>query len=251
MRPPRWIGIPILAAAWSCNDSSPTGPSAPLSETRETASIIFHYAPGDAVEAEREQAFHDWAVAELGPSLAGKMVYNKYLSRSHMGEHTGVYNTNGYAERNSLTLHTIWPFDNHEPVHLYTSGFGSPVALLSEGIAVSFQTDPAANDYLPKWNNERLHHAARRFRDSGLFVPLDRLLETQEFLQAPANVRYPEAGSFVLFLRESRGLARLKELFAMGNENDSRARLRESFQQVYGIPLESIEREWLSMLDAE
>jgi hypothetical protein len=80
-------------------------------------------------------------------------------------------------------------------------------------------------------------------------VPLDRLLETQEFLQAPANVRYPESGSFVLFLRESQGLEKLKELFAIGNENDSSARLRESFQQVYGVPLETIEQEWLSMLD--
>jgi hypothetical protein len=249
MRPPLWIGIAIFAAAWSCNDSPPTGPAVPLSETLETASIVFHYSRGDRVEAEREQAFHDWAVAELGLPLPGKITFNKYLSRSHMGDHTGAFNTNGYANPSTLSLHTIWPFDNHEPVHLYTSRFGRPVALLNEGIAVSFQTDPAANDLVPKWNNERLHQAARRFRDSGLFVPLDRLLETQAFLQAPSNVRYPESGSFVLFLRESRGLERLKELFAMGNENDSSARLRESFQRVYGVSLEAIERDWLSMLD--
>jgi hypothetical protein len=62
-------------------------------------------------------------------------------------------------------------------------------------------------------------------------------------------VRYPESGSFVLFLRESRGLDRIKALFALGDENDSKATLRESFQRVYGVPLEEIESEWIALLD--
>jgi len=49
----------------------------------------------------------------------------------------------------------------------------------------------------------------------------------------------------VLFLRESRGLERLKALFALGNENDSEATLRESFERIYAVPLEQIENEWM------
>jgi hypothetical protein len=54
----------------------------------------------------------------------------------------------------------------------------------------------------------------------------------------------------VLFLRESRGIDRLKALFALGNENDSKETLRLSFERVYGVPLETIEAEWISLLDA-
>lgn len=231
--------------------NSPSGPSEEiaLSQTRETASIVFHYSKNDFVEAEREQAFHDWAVGQLGVSPSRKVSYNKYLSRAHMGQLVGASNTNGFADPREFALHTIWPFDNHEPVHLYTSLFGSPVALLNEGIAVSFQTDPAANDFTPKWSGQPLHEIVRRFRRQGTFVPLDDLLETSRFLEAPSDVRYPESGSFVLFLRESRELDRLKELFALGNENDSEAVLRESFRRVYGVDLDEIEAEWIALLD--
>jgi hypothetical protein len=243
--------IVVVGIASSGCGGSPSGPSEELalSLTRETASFAFHYSQNDFVEAERQQAFHDWAVAELGVALARRISYNKYLSRAHMGQIIGASNTNGFAQPAELALHTIWPFDNHEPVHLYTSLFGSPVALLNEGIAVSFQTNPAGNDFVPRWSGQELHELARRFRRQGTFVPLDSLLETREFLLAPAEVRYPEAGSFVLFLRETRGLDRLKALFALGSESDSSAALRESFERVYGVPLDEIEREWIALLD--
>jgi hypothetical protein len=233
-----------------CNDS-PSGPSeeTALSQTQETASIVFHYSRNDYVEAEREEAFCEWVVSQLGVSPTRKISYNKYLTRAHMGQLTGAYDTNGFAQPAEFALHTLWAFDNHEPVHLYASLFGSGVALLNEGIAVSFQTDPAGNDFVPKWNNQPLHDLARRFRRQGTLVPLDSLLETEEFLKASADVRYPESGSFVLFLRETRGLDRLKALLAAGSADDSRATLRASFERVYGVPLEQIEREWLALLD--
>ncbi len=33
------------------------------------------------------------------------------------------------------------------------------------------------------------------------------------------------------------------------DENDSRATPRESFERLYGIPLDEIEREWIAPLD--
>jgi hypothetical protein len=246
-------GLVLLAwvLASGCGDS-PSGPSEEflLSQSLETAAYVFHYSRNDYVEPERQQAFHDWATRELGVSPERQISYNKYRSRGHMGQLTGAYNTNAYADPGEFALHTIWSYDNHESVHLYTSLFGSPVALLNEGIAVSFQTDPAGNDFTPKWNLQELHPITRGFRNRGTFVPLDDLLETSDFLLAPADVRYPESGSFVLFLRESRGIDRLKALFALGNENDSKETLRLSFERVYGVPLETIEAEWISLLDA-
>lgn len=53
-----------------------------------------------------------------------------------------------------------------------------------------------------------------------------------------------------ILLRESRGIDGLKSLFALGNENDSKETLRLSFERVYGVPLETIEAEWISLLDA-
>ncbi len=52
-------------------------------------------------------------------SRPGRIVYNRYLSRTQMGSATGQYNTNGFAEPERLTVHTLFPWDNHETVHVY------------------------------------------------------------------------------------------------------------------------------------
>jgi hypothetical protein len=44
-----------------------------------------------------------------------------------------------FADPGPFSIHTIWPSDNHEVGHLYASLFGSPAALLSEGLAVAKQ----------------------------------------------------------------------------------------------------------------
>jgi hypothetical protein len=139
---PAVLTATILAAACGGSPTAPDNLPA-LAVQEETAAYTHRAAPGDPIDTAWQQTYHDWAVATLEVSLTRRVLYNKYLSRQHMGAITGKSNTNGYATLESFEIHTISPMDNHEVVHLFTSTFGFPVALFNEGIAVAHQTNPA------------------------------------------------------------------------------------------------------------
>lgn len=241
----------MVASGCGKHPVSPTSPSGlPLSERVETTSYVFRYAAGDTVDAAWQETFRAWAVAALDVRVPQRVTYNKYVGRSHMGDLTGRYNTNGYAEPASFTIHTIWPIDNHEVIHVYSALFGSPVALLNEGLAVAHQTDPARGDLTPKWSGTPVHDWARQFRRRGTLIPIGSLLATDDFRRFDDTTTYPEAGSFVRYLLDTYGLASMKRLFAGGNAADSADAVRAQVHAVYGRDVADLEREWWAMLDS-
>lgn len=247
------VCLVILVAVAGCGGSPPTGPttSRPLSEAASTSALTFRYAAGDTVDAAWQQAYHEWAVQALGVTVTRRITYNKYLDRAHMGEVIGVSNTNAYADPATYAIHTIWPRDNHEVVHLYATAFGSPVALFSEGFAVAHQVNPVAGDFVPKWSGTPLHALARSFRSQGRLVAIAQLTATADFRQPDPNVTYPEAGSFVQYLIERDGLDRMKTLFSRGTAGDTAASVRTAFERTYGESLDQAEQDWLAFLDGQ
>jgi len=242
--------VAIALAACACG-SSPTDPSgAALSRTIETSSYVFRFSEGDSVNTEWQETYHAWAIRELDVHPSQRITYNKYLSREHMGEIYGVSNTNGIADPVAFAIHTLWPIDNHEVIHLYSSAFGRAVALFSEGLAVAHQTNPAAGDFTPKWSGTPVHTLARQFRDTGRLVAIGDLITSNGFRRFDSNVTYPEAGSFVRYLIDRFGLPSMKQLFAAGTPNDSAIQVRDAFQSIFGLSIDDAERDWLAMLDA-
>jgi len=242
----------VVAMVVGCGGKSPTAPVSSadqLSEVIETASTIFRFAPGDEVDAERQQQYHEWAVARLGVSPPRKVTFNKYRDRAHMGLITGHNDTNGYADPSAFAIHTIWPWDNHEVVHLYTSLWGETVALFNEGIAVAFETDPGRGDLVPRWGPTAVHDLAAAFRRDGRLIPIDALLVTNGFFTYDSNVTYPEAGSFVLYLIDTYGLDPIRGMYG-GNHADSAAVTRQRVQSLFGRSVAALEQEWWTMLDA-
>jgi hypothetical protein len=199
----------VVTTVASCGDN-PTRPTAttPLPFVSETTTTRYYHKPGDLVDVERQESFNAWAVRRLGLTVTRKIEYKKYTSRTAMGTYTGHYNTNGFAELALFTAHTLWPFENHEVAHLYTSLIGVPSNFFNEGIAVSLQTDPARNDFVAKFNGEVLHDACRAYLGRGvLALPLSRYVTTEGFNGITDTVlAYREAGSFVLFLTDRFGL---------------------------------------------
>lgn len=236
----------ILAA---CGDS-PTAPSnqPPLEVQAETAAYSYRAALGDRIDTAWQQAYHEWAVAALQVNLTRRIIYSKYLSRQHMGAITGNSNTNGFATNASFEIHTIWPTDNHEVVHLYTSTFGFPPALFNEGIAVAYQTNPPANDFVAKWNGTTLHDHARNFRRTGRYIPLGSIVETNAFRSRDAEVTYPQSGSFMRWLIDTHGLTKVKALFGRIAFQEPGASSRAAFLDVFGITLDEAEAQWLAFL---
>ena len=242
----------VLVATSGCN-SSPTSPSTttngpPLPVIAESVNYVFRASPGDTVDAAWQETYHAWATTTLGVSEPRRITYNKYTSRAHMQSVTGVGNTNAYADRASFAVHTLWPIDNHEVIHLFTSSWGDPVALVNEGMAVAFQIDPS-RDLTPRWSGTPLHELVRQFRQQGRLVALTRLVETSGYRGEDPNVAYPEAGSFMRWLIDHHGLGSVRALYARAaGPNEPAAGVRAALIAVYGRTLEELEQAWLADL---
>ena len=243
------VGLLAVAAA-QCSDS-PTSPS-PATETLalvgETTNYILRASAGDTIDAAWQERYHAWATATLGVTPPRRITFNKYTSRTHMQTVVGVGNTNAYADPSAYAIHTLWPTDNHEVIHLFTSAWGSPVALINEGMAVAFQIDPA-RDLTPRWSGTALHDLTRQFRQQGRFIALAQLTETASWRSQDANVAYPESGSFMRWLIDQHGLDRLRALYARAaGPNEAGAGVRAAFVAVYAQSLDELEQEWLTVL---
>ena len=138
-----------------------------------------------------------------------------------MGRYTGNGNTNGFAEPELWRFHTIWPFDNHEVVHVYSAMIGRPTDFFNEGLAVSFQTDPSRDDFAVRFNGVQVHDACRTYLASGVLpLPLSSYVTTAAFRAITDSVvSYRMAGSFVLFLADRFGMAAV-EAFMRGATRD-------------------------------
>jgi hypothetical protein len=211
----------------------------------ETPHYVLRASGGDTIDGDWQERYHAWATTALGVSPNRKITFNKYTSRAHMQTVVGVGNTNAYADRDGFAIHTIWPTDNHEVVHLFTSTWGSAVALVNEGVAVAFQIDPS-RDQTPRWSGTPLHTLARQFRQQGRLVPLSALVETAAWRRQDPNIAYPESGSFMRWLIDEYGLDRVRDLYARSvGPNEPEGGVRVSFRAVYGQPLEDLEAAWL------
>jgi len=244
------VTLPLTAAA--CGDSrGPMAPSQPrLPVVRETANFRFHYAAGDSVDVDWQESYHTWAVSRLGLRLTQKIDYFKYQSRQDMGDHTGNYNTNGFAEPERLEVHTLWPTDNHEVVHIYTALAGRPSDFFNEGIAVALQTDPARFQFESVFNGVEVHRACRQYLQAGtLVVPLDRVVSTTDFRAiSDSTLSYREAGSFIRFVLDRYGVAPTLEFFRLSSRTDNLAVIKARFQGAFGASLGDVESAWLAML---
>jgi hypothetical protein len=215
-----------------------------------TTAYEYWHAPGDAIDVTWQETYHRWAIDALQIAAPRRIRYNKYQDRAHMQALIGVGDTNGIANPETFEIHTIWSRDNHEVVHLYSAAFGRTVALWSEGLAVAFQTDPAAGTLVPRWSGVPLDTWARQFRDAGRLIPVASLLTTAGFRQFDPNVTYPQAGSFMRYILATCGLDGVKQLFGLGATGDGADVVADTFQTVCHRSIADAEQSWLAALDS-
>lgn len=210
----------------------------------------YYHEPGDVIDVERQEAFNRWALARLGVQPPQPVEYRKYRSREAMGLYTGNASTNGFAEPDRWRFHTIWPYDNHEVVHVYTSLVGRPSDFFNEGMAVSFQVDPSRGDFTVRFNGQQVHEASRAYLAAGLLpLPLAERVTTEGFRAVPdSTMSYRMAGSFVLYLTERFGLPAMLTFARDGSRGDSLARIRSGMQAAFGLSLEQAEADWLEAI---
>jgi hypothetical protein len=238
------IGLP------ACDDG-PTGPSPSnpgLTETTNSIHYVVHSAPGDTVDTAWQDGYYEWLVGALQLQSSGRLDYHKYRDRAHMRALTGR-DTNGYAEPGTTRFHTIWPTDNHEGVHaMVILQIGHPPALFNEGVAVAHQTNPARAILTPQWNGTDLHVLARQYQAAGRIPALSSLLRSRDFFDFDANVMYPCSGSFVRYLIDTHGLARLKQYFGAATFDDEPSVTESRFFAAYGRSVSTVWNEWLTSI---
>lgn len=245
----RTIATLLLAGAAAC-DGGPVAPGEiiqTLTERLETQSIVFHFSAGDRVDTDWQQRFHDWIEPQLGVRLPAKLQYYKYTGRSQMRAVTGM-ETNGFAEPEVYSVHSIFPSDGHEAVHVYSALVGRPSDFFNEGIAVTLNSEPGALPLAPRWNGTHVYEHTQLLVQTGQLRPLQTIVTTAAFRDVHEWVGYGEAGSFLLFLIEEFGLDHLLSFFRISGRDDSRASIESAFRSVWGISLAEAEQRWLQTI---
>jgi len=251
MTPRSWLPAVVVsvATAVACGKDTPSAPTAndQLSGTASTANIDFSFSTGDSVDTERQEAFHAWATVQLDVAMPRKLQYRKYRDRAHMHRVTG-HETNGFAEPPSFIVHSIWPYDSHEAIHVYSALVGVPSDFFNEGIAVAMAVDPMAGRFVSLWNSTPIDVIARASLRAGQLPSIASMMTTDGFHRLPESTSYPLAGSFVDFLLRTRGMRAMQVFLRSSTRTDSAAVIESRFAAAFGGPVAAAEAEWRAFL---
>lgn len=221
------------ALAWGCgDDGSPTSPSPAdsLTGSAMSANIDFLFSQGDSVETDRQEAFHAWVVNQLRIVPVRRLQYRKYRDRAHMRRVTGQL-TNGWADPPAWTAHSIWTWDAHEAVHVYTAVIGRPSDFFNEGIAVALSADPSTRRFVSLWNNTPIDDIARSLHRARALPAILTIVETEAFRRLPDQTSYPAAGSFVSYVLRTSGMDAIQTFFRSSSRADTQADIASRFSE--------------------
>lgn len=196
-----------------------------------------HALPGDLVtdaDLAFDEAALERAAARLEVTWTERIAYYKYPDAATKEEFTSdPGNAHVAPDRNEI--HSRFARDTHEVVHLLTRSWGSPPALLGEGIAVHLAGH---------WHGKPNRKHTAEFIGDGRYVPLAVLCETRQFRQQDDHVSYPESGAFVEFLLATGGLAKFRALYAIPRAGETAADFAQAFAHGWGVPLDAAEADF-------
>ena len=227
-----------------------------LDGTYETPHFIIHYAHTEEIDrdialiAEDHELRYAEVVAQTGVAPEGKLTSFYFANSDQKARWMGARDVEmAKPWRHEIYLdHRPFPHPSlrHEIAHAIASAFGDPlfhvatrrvlgVPLLVnpgivEGLAVALDW-PGGYDRLTP------HEAVRAMQVLGLEPSLDELLSLKFFGVSSAR-GYTTAGSFLRFLLDTYGAAKLRELYESGGD----------FDDAYGKPMSALADEWRAMI---
>jgi hypothetical protein len=223
------------------------GPSAIDSNWRviDSPHFAFHVRPGSYAEQnivtlievlEDQYAF---ALNALDIRYAGRISLFLFESAADAGERfdrsgTAYPDTEAARAIVSPPLETTFGLVAHESNHVIQhNGIGPPAtSFMNEGLASAVMS-------------ERYHAGGKSFlypwtaRNDARIPPLTDLIDDGKWSDIDAQIAYNASASFLAYLLDLGGPARLKQL-----QPARSSEFAGSFQQIYGKPLVQAEREW-------
>lgn len=164
--------------------------------------FVFHTLGGDRVLAAHRRRMQEAATefdAFFGRSPE-RIDYWKYPDIATKVEYTGI-GGNGHALPDAI--HTLWPVERHELVHVYANAWGRTTPLWGEGLAVWLSGD---------WLGKPVKEAAKVVLDR--WISLAELRDPQRFRAADDTRSYAIAGALVGWVLETRGREALRAVCA-------------------------------------
>lgn len=227
-----------------------------LGGTLETEHFTIHYARTPEIVADLPliAADHEFryaqVVATLGAAPPGKLTSFYFANRDQKARWMGARDVEMAKpwRREIYVDHRAFPHSSlrHEIAHAVASAFGDPlfgVAArrvaglpllvnpgLVEGLAV-------AADWPGGYDHPTPHESVRAMAAAGMQPSIADLLSLR-FLTVSSARGYTTAGSFLRFLLDRYGAARLRALYGSGGD----------FEAAYGQPLATLEAEWRAMI---
>jgi tetratricopeptide (TPR) repeat protein len=244
-----WIGLRGSSFGFTADLASITEV---LSGTRETEHFIIYYAPrsADARTIDAIALEHEFAWAQLREAMGGREPDGKVQSfvfantdqkRRQMG--AGTVQVAAPWRRQIYLDHRAFPHPvlHHELAHIFGATIGDPWfgvsfsgGRLNMGLIEGFATAMAPRE------SERLdlHDQAGVLRRLEKLPPMGAIMGPGFFTKA-SQVAYTAAGSFCLYLIETRGFEPMASLYRSAGD----------FEAAYGTALAELEREWITFLD--
>lgn len=192
----------------------------------------YHFQTGESL-SEESIAFNEESLRLVSEYLEieapDRIRYVKYRDLDMIEEYTG---RRGNAHRSGATIHSIWPTDRHEVVHILADGWGDPTPLLGEGLAVFLSG---------QWQGKPIREFTRRMVDTEDWVSLASLLSADDFFRKPERVTYAIAGAFVEWVDATYGRGTVRELYSWLGIHGTAAENRATMERVLGLSLEEAE----------
>ena len=219
----------------------------------ETDHFIIYYAKTAEIQRDIELIARDHelryaeVVAQIGEAPAGKLRSYYFADTAQKARWFGARNVEmAKPWRHEIYIdHRAFPHSSlrHEIAHAVASAFGDPwfgVAAkdgvlfnpgLIEGLAVALDWPGGYEGLTP-------HQAVRAMALMGIQPSISELLSIK-FFEVSSSRGYTTAGSFLRFLLDTYGAAKLRELYRSGGD----------FAGAYGVSLGELEQQWRAMID--
>lgn len=226
---------------------------AALPGTFESEHFTIHYpaSPGMAEEMEVIAADHEFRraqlVRDLGVDPAGKITSFYFASPDQKHELMGARNVYmAKPWRHEIYLnHQEFPHQvvRHEIAHVMAGAFGDPIFEVSAGrvlgLPVFFNVGmiegiAVASDWPDHFNKPLTpHQSVKAMEELGMHQPVERLFSTG-FLSLSSARSYTLAGSYLRYLLDNFGIAKLRALYSNGGD----------FKAAYGVEQHELTAGW-------
>lgn len=218
--------------------------------TRSSSHFVYHAQADDTIPIDTtwQEAYYTWLTEQLQLHPEKKIHFYKYISRTQLADLTGR-NLNAFADSKNWRIHTIWPVDNHEIVHLLVNQFwGLPPALFDEGMAVAHQATPWKETFVPGWNGADFDSLAGEILARQHMPEYIQLLDSHQYWEFGSDICYPVAGSFMDYCLDRFGLDKISVFIGKVSYWDKPGTTEKQFEKIVGTELNSVWHDWLAYI---